>query len=184
MLHDIGKIAKKSVIIDKKTGNPRVVFYNHEDLSAELAYKILNRLRYSNDMMKQVIHLIKLHMFEYTKKWSDAAIRRFIRKVGVENIENLFLLRKADRLANGNKLGIDRKLLGLKKRIDFELNKKVVLQVKDLEVDGTDVMNILKIPSGPKVGETLNRLLEIVLENPECNKKGFLRKKIVEYGIE
>lgn len=177
LLHDIGKVKTKKKV-KGKTGKIKTVFYSHEELSAKLAERILTRLKFSNNTIKKVCHLIKNHMFIYDKEWTDSAVRRFIKRVGVENIEDLFLLRKADRVANGKKKGFDTKLQELYLRIKKELSKKTVLDLKDLAVNGNDVMRVLNIPPGPTVGRILQQLLNLVIENPSLNTRSNLLKKI------
>ncbi|MFA5858602.1 MAG: HD domain-containing protein [Elusimicrobiota bacterium] len=182
LLHDIGKVGEKKKVKDKKTGHYRVVFYNHEQLSVKQAEGILNRLRYSNDVIRKVTHLIKYHMFEYTNNWTSAAVRRFIAKVGLENLEDMFALRIADRQASGTK-GVDYKLRELKKRISQEVENKVAVTVSSLVVDGYDIMKTMGIPSSPIVGKVLDYLLECVMDNPGCNNKKELLRLAREYKV-
>ena len=116
-------------------------------------------------------------MFSYSSEWSDAAVRRFIRRVGREYLEDLFELRKADILAMEREIGADF-LVELKGRIQKVFEEESALHIKDLKVDGTDVMKVLNVPPGPKVGEVLNAVLEKVLDDPKLNKKEALLKLI------
>jgi poly(A) polymerase/tRNA nucleotidyltransferase (CCA-adding enzyme) len=109
-------------------------------------------------------------MFNYEKQWSDAAIRRFIRRVGLDYTDDIFELRIADIKAMGRCVepGHPR---GLRNRIKKVLREQNALHIKDLAVNGNDVMKALKIKPGPEVGEILNKLLERVLDNPKLNTK-------------
>jgi poly(A) polymerase/tRNA nucleotidyltransferase (CCA-adding enzyme) len=171
LLHDIGKPPCKV----------GYTFYNHDQLGAKMAEEILKRLKFSNSDIKAVSNLIKNHMFEYSSTWSDAAVRRFIRRVGgTEEVKRLFLLRKAD--AKGMEREIEAEYLNeLQARIDKIIADENALHVSDLKVDGNDVMRILKIPPGPKVGQVLNFLLEKVLDHPELNQRETLLKLIHAY---
>ncbi|MFA4967333.1 MAG: HD domain-containing protein [Candidatus Margulisiibacteriota bacterium] len=165
LLHDISKPACK---VD-------LTFYNHDKVGAETTESILKRLKFSNNEIKAVSNLISNHMFDYKSAWSDAAVRRFIRRVGLENMGNLFLLRKADTKAMEREID-DSYLIELKTRIDKIVAEENALHIKDLKIDGKDIMNELSIPPGPKVGEVLEFLLEKVLDEPELNT----REKLLE----
>jgi len=171
LLHDIGKPSCKV----------GYTFYNHDQLGAKMVEEILKRLKFSNSDIKTISNLIKNHMFEYSSAWSDAAVRRFIRRVGgIEEVKNLFLLRKAD--AKGMEREIEAEYLNeLQTRIDKIIAEENALHISDLKVDGNDVMRILKIPPGPKVGQVLNFLLEKVLDRPELNQRETLLELIHAY---
>jgi len=155
-------------------------FYDHDQRGAEAAEEMLRRLRFSNDEIARVSNLIRNHMFNYESSWSDAAVRRFMRRVGVENLEGLFALRRADTVAMEREID-DAYLQELKRRIQKVTEEEHALQVKDLKVDGKDVMKILKIKPGPKVGKVLNALLEKVLDDPNLNEREILLKLIKEH---
>jgi len=171
LLHDIGKPSCKV----------GYTFYNHDQLGAKMVEEILKRLKFSNSDIKTISNLIKNHMFEYSSAWGDAAVRRFIRRVGgIEEVKNLFLLRKAD--AKGMEREIEAEYLNeLQTRIDKIIAEENALHISDLKVDGNDVMRILKIPPGPKVGQVLNFLLEKVLDRPELNQRETLLELIHAY---
>ena len=79
------------------------VYYNHEVVGASIAKKIMKRLKYSNSEIDFVTLLVRQHMFYYQDEWTDGAVRRFMRAIGVENIRPLLRLREADRLGSGNR---------------------------------------------------------------------------------
>ena len=160
LLHDIAKPKCKK-------GD---TFYNHEKFGADTAVKIMKRLKFSNEHIKYVENLVKNHMFNYSPEWSDAAIRRFIVRVGVKNLNDLFMLRAADIKAMGRPVeaGHPRKLRG---RIAKILKAQNALHLNALKVNGNDVMKALKMPPGPKVGEVLDKLLEKVIDDPRLNSR-------------
>jgi len=155
-------------------------FYRHEEVSARLCRKILNRLRYSNAVIDSVCRLVREHMFHYTDEWTDAAVRRFIARVGEEHLEDLYRLRRADTGAFGTfaftgKEGDNSALLLLANRVDKVLADSRALSVKDLAVSGNDLIGI-GIQSGKKMGIILKELLETVLDDPAQNT----RQKLLE----
>jgi poly(A) polymerase/tRNA nucleotidyltransferase (CCA-adding enzyme) len=170
LLHDISKPACK---VD-------YTFYNHDKVGVDVAERILKRLRFGNDDIESISNLISNHMFDYKSEWSDAAVRRFIRRVGMENIDNLFLLRKADTRAMEKEID-DSYLNELKSRIDKIIAEENALHIKDLKIDGMDVMRELDISAGPKVGEVLSALLEKVLDDPSLNEREKLLEMIKAY---
>lgn len=171
LLHDIGKPSCKEGF----------TFYNHERVGTEMAEQIMRRLKFSNDEIEKVKNLIINHMFDYSSQWSDAAVRRFIRRIGgLGNVKDLFLLREADAKAMKNVIGIEY-LCELQRRIDKIVEEENALHITDLKVDGNDVMKVLKIPPGPKVGQVLNDLLEKVLDDPKLNERETLLELIKTY---
>jgi poly(A) polymerase/tRNA nucleotidyltransferase (CCA-adding enzyme) len=165
LLHDIAKPQCKV----KNT------FYDHENKGANIAAKIMKRLKFSNGHIYYVTNLIKNHMFNYTEEWSDSAIRRFIIRVGLDHINDLFDLRIADIRSMGRDVEPEypKELRNGIKKILLQQN---ALHVRDLALDGNDVMKILGIGPGPKVGEALDTLLDKVLDNPKLNTK----QKLIE----
>jgi hypothetical protein len=114
-------------------------------------------------------------MFAYDPKMTDAAIRRFIRRVGVPNINDMMLLRVGDRKGGGSK-ATSWRLRELQERIGQQLFEP--LSVKDLKVNGNDVMETLKIKPGRKVGEVLNALFEEVMQDTSKNEREYLLKRM------
>lgn len=171
--HDIGKPeCRTTEIVD---GEERVHFHGHETKSAQKALASMTTLKFPNETIKNVVHLVQEHMFYYEHSWSDAAVRRFIIRVKPENIENLFSLRLADiygmhrtPLKEGSPAW--NILLEFRKRIESVLEKKSALGIKDLAVNGRDLMQE-GIPSGKAMGMILNELFETVTESPAMNEK-------------
>lgn len=185
LFHDIGKPSCKRVIENEKDGQ-LFTFYNHDNEGAKITEKILRRLKFSNEEIADVSHLVKNHMFHYESSWSDAAVRRFIVRVGLQYMDDLFDLRVADVFGmHNNQVNLrnsttSENILELKERIEKITEKQNALSLKDLCVNGKDLMDI-GIPSGKKIGVVLNELFEAVLEDPEMNNREKLLKLAESY---
>ncbi|NOY09844.1 MAG: HD domain-containing protein [Spirochaetes bacterium] len=179
LLHDIGK---PGTLTYDKDGEPR--FHGHETLSADMAQTILKRLKFPNSITTRVVHLIKHHMFNYTDDWSDAALRRFIARVGQENIADLIRLRRADQIGTCNRYFISDNLIKLMDRIETIKQKDQALTIKDLNINGNDIMKAIGIKEGYKIGIILDFLLESVLEDPETNNRRTLINMAKNYYTE
>jgi len=123
-------------------------------------------------------------MFNYTPQWSDSAVRRFIRKVGVENIADLFDLRLADWKGNGLTRGFPDYLDMFRDRIEEIIAEGDALTVSDLAIDGKRVMEIMHITPGPQVGRVLDELLNLVLEDPKKNIAEILEEQVHKLATE
>ncbi|KKP94597.1 MAG: polyA polymerase family protein, poly(A) polymerase [Microgenomates group bacterium GW2011_GWC1_38_14] len=176
LIHDVGK--PKSMRKDKEGF---VIFYNHEVIGAKIAEEICERLKFSRKDREKIISLVRWHMFSIDNTITDAAVRRFIRRIGVENVKDMIDLRIGDRLGSGTQTAESWRLKLFKERIEKELSPKP-FSVEDMKVDGNDIMEILGIPSSPKVGEILTKLFEEVDEDLSKNSKEYLTKKIKEFG--
>jgi poly(A) polymerase/tRNA nucleotidyltransferase (CCA-adding enzyme) len=168
LFHDIAKPRVR----EKANGQWR--FLGHADASVELTKQIMTRLRFSNDMIARVTNLIGNHMFEYKRELTEKALRRLVKRVGPDSIDDLIELRRADDLAHGYGRGFEADLDAFKARIDSLLNQSPPLSVSDLAVNGDDVMTLLGMRPGPEVGEILDRLVALVIEKPELNQKDTL----------
>lgn len=166
LLHDVGKIPTRQPGEDGD-----FTFYNHEVIGAKMVKKIMKRLKFSNEQIETVNNMILNHMFHYTDEWTDGAVRRFIRKVGLDNIEDLFTLRMADRKGNGARKGLPAPIERLKKRIGRVIEQENAFSIRDLNINGTILMEEFGLTPGPIIGVILNHLLEAVLDNPELNEK-------------
>ena len=171
LLHDTGKALTLSI---DKDGFP--TFYDHEKKSAELAVKIMQDLRFSGNDIKRATHLISNHMFNYTDEWSDAAIRRFISKVGINNIDDLFELRIADQFGMTNIKNYSDNIYKFADRINIIIQENNAFSIKDLEISGTDLQKVCGVKKGPLIGVILKELLETVLEDPTLNSNKTLIK--------
>ncbi|MBN1884648.1 MAG: HD domain-containing protein [Candidatus Krumholzibacteriota bacterium] len=167
LLHDLGKPPMRREV------EGRVVFWGHEAESARLAGDVLERLRYPGGILSRVVHLVACHMFDITDEWSDAAVRRFIARVGEVYIDDLFSLAAADLASRDDGEGL-RRLKETRCRIDRLIEGRAAFTRSALAVDGRDVMRVLGVKGGPVVGRVLDRLLEIVLEDPRKNTRPIL----------
>jgi poly(A) polymerase/tRNA nucleotidyltransferase (CCA-adding enzyme) len=175
LLHDIGKPRSK------KGEGPDATFYNHEMIGAKMADIILNRLKFPKKEIEKIVKLVRYHLFYYNvDEVSESSVRRLVSQVGTENMEELLEVRMADRIGSGVPKAEPYKLRHLKYIIE-----KVSLDpisVKMLKVSGNEVMKILNIQPGPKVGQVLDILLGQVLSDPKKNKKEYLEKEIRKLG--
>jgi tRNA nucleotidyltransferase/poly(A) polymerase len=157
-------------------------FYGHEKVGATLADAMLERLRFSRAEREFVAHLVAEHMFLYRPEWSDATVRRFVRRVGPENLDPLFALRDADDMAHGTGFSSRPDLDQLEERIQGIRQRAEALGIQDLAINGEDVMQELHIGPGPQVGRVLRELLERVLEDPAQNERDTLLRLAREIG--
>jgi hypothetical protein len=146
-------------------------FHGHERLSAEQASALLERLRFPNQLIHKTRHLVLHHMFNYTEEWSDAAVRRFIARVGEEHVPDLLALRRADQVGTCGDSSPSQALAAFSRRLEKVLQAGRALTLRDLAVDGRDLMQALGLPPGPRVGVLLGQLLESVLEDPALNTR-------------
>ena len=175
LLHDIGKPRTK------KGEGPDATFYGHEIVGAKMTAQILNRLRFPKKDIEKIVKLVRYHLFYYNPgEVGESSVRRLLRKVGKENIEELLQVRMADRIGSGVPKAEPYKLRHL--RYMIEKVSRDPISVKMLKVDGNDVMEILKIKPGPKVGQILHILLEKVIEDPKKNEEKFLKEEIKKLG--
>jgi len=173
LLHDI---AKQEV---KEGEGPEATFYNHDFVGAKFAVRILERLRFSNEIINKVALLIRSHMFVYdVGAVTEAGIRRLLKRVGPENMQDLIDLRIADRLGSGVPKAQPYRLRHFQYMV--EKVQHDAISVKMLKINGNDIMKILEIPAGPKIGAILDVLLAEAIEEPEKNEKKYLEKRVKE----
>lgn len=175
LLHDI---AKPYV---KKGQGENATFYNHEVVGARITIQILNRLRFSKKDIEKIAKLVRFHLFYYNvDEVTESSVRRLVRQVGPEDMEELLQVRMADRIGSGVPKAEPYKLRHLKYVI--EKVSQDPISAKMLKVTGNDVMSLLKIKPGPKIGYILDILLGYVLDDPKKNKKEWLAKEIETLG--
>lgn len=156
-------------------------FKGHELIGAKMTLEILTRLRFPKKIIEKVALLVRWHFFFYDiDRVTEAGVRRLIRRVGPENINDLLKLREADRAGSGLPKISSYRLRHLAYMI--EKVKRDPLEPKMLKVRGDEVMEILNIPPSPKVGWILNILLEEVIEDPKKNEREYLRERIKALG--
>jgi len=157
-------------------------FHQHEFAGEAIARRILRRWKYSKDDVAAVAHLVRHHMFWYQADWTGSAVRRFIRKVGLDVIPDLFALRRADNIGSGIRAPRMYALEDLWTRVQEEIERSTAFSPSDLAVDGTDVMRELGIPPGPEVGRIIGVLFERVLDDPDLNTPDRLLALIRDAG--
>jgi poly(A) polymerase len=176
LLHDIGKPATR-----KLEPGGAVSFYHHDVVGAKLASKRMKALRFDNDTTKAVSKLVELHLrfFGYSDQaWTDAAIRRYVRDAG-EQLVRLHILTRSD-VTTRNKRKADQLSHAyddLEKRIEIVMEQEELNAMRP-DLTGEEIMEILNLKPGPKVGKAYKYLLELRIENgplgPEAAKKALL----------
>ena len=174
LLHDIAKPKTKRGEGDGAT------FYGHEIVGAKMVFQILNRLKFSKKDVVKITKLVRYHLFYYNVGVTKASVRRLVKNVGPENMQELLQVREADRIGSGVPKAEPYKLRHLKYLVE-KVTQDPILPTM-LAVGGDEVMKILKIKPGPKVGQILDILLGHVLDNPKKNTEEFLQKEVEKLG--
>jgi putative nucleotidyltransferase with HDIG domain len=165
LVHDLGKA----------TTGADGHFIGHAEVGAELADQLLRRLRVPSALASRVVEAVRHHMYAYEPSWTDAAVRRFIRRTAYADRDLLFALRQADNAASGVGAAGERNQEQLRARIDEQLaGHPELLLRKRLAIDGHDLQRELGLPQGPEIGALLDRLTEAVLDDPSLNERSTL----------
>jgi len=175
LLHDIAKPRVKAGEGSDAT------FYGHEIVGAKMTAQILNRLKFPKKDIEKVAKLVRYHLFYYNVgEVSESSVRRLVRQVGPENMEELLQVRMADRIGSGVPKAEPYKL----RHFQYVIEKVAQdpISAKMLKVNGNDVMKILGINPGPKIGSILDILLGYVLADPSKNKEDFLKEEMGKLG--
>jgi tRNA nucleotidyltransferase (CCA-adding enzyme) len=168
LLHDVGK--PQSRAYSDKTGE--FTFYEHDRIGAEIADPICARLRFSNDERARITALVRHHLFHYTDEWTDATVRRWMRRVGPGRVLDLYTLNEADVRAKGGDPSLDlAALAALAGHVARVLEAGAALTTKDLRIDGNDLMKELLLSPGPLLGRILQHLLDLVVGDPSLNER-------------
>ena len=168
LFHDVGKPRTRA--LSDKTKD--YTFYEHERVGAEIVEPIAARLRFSNDEKARITALVRHHLFHYSDEWTDAAVRRWLRRVGKDLVPDLYLLNEADVRAKGKDCSDDlASLAALKVHVARVLAAGDALSAKDLRLNGRDLMVELGMKPGRAIGEVLDALLELVLTDPAVNER-------------
>lgn len=176
LLHDICKLETRST--DEKGIDH---FYNHGELSSNKAREILRRMKYDNRTIERVSELIKFHDTDINGK---KGIRRLLSKIGEENLRDLLKVKEADILAQNANCYQERhnKLEKIKVELGEIIQERNCYSLRDLKISGNDLMNIGFKPD-KSIGDTLNWLLELVMEKPEINEKEKLISLVIDRGM-
>lgn len=173
LLHDVGKPRSKAW--SDKTED--YTFYEHERIGAEMADPLLTRLRFSNAERERIVALVRHHLVCWDPSWTDAAVRRWMKRVGPDLLEDLYVLNRADVLAKGREAEPDlERLAGLRAHVERVVSQGAAFSVKDLAISGHDLAK-LGLPKGPLFGEILRILLEEVVDDPTCNEADILLER-------
>ena len=175
LLHDLGKPVSKTT--DEKGIDH---FYNHARYSVDIAQKILRRLKFDNKSTQKILHLIKWH--DRPVALIAKAIRRAVRDIGQDNFVDFLYVKEADIRAQ-NPAYLEPRLEDLKKvhALFEEIRAQgQCMTVKQLAIDGKDLI-AYGIPEGKMIGDILNKLLDIVIENPSYNNKETLLSYVVKW---
>jgi tRNA nucleotidyltransferase (CCA-adding enzyme) len=171
LLHDLGKPRTRAWSDKTKDWT----FYDHDRVGAEIAEPIVARMRFSNEERARIVALVRFHLFHYSDEWTDGAVRRWIRRVGKERVEDLYLLNEGDVRGKGRDFEGDLEALaGLKAHVARVLAEGAALSTRDLKVNGHDLIRELGIKPGRVIGEILDSLLELVTTDPASNERDTL----------
>ncbi len=165
LLHDLGKA---TTLADGH-------FIGHETVGAALAADVLARLHLGRARSERIINAIRQHMYHYEATWSDAAVRRLVRRLAGTDRDLLFALRRADDAASGTSAAAGPVQAQLEARIAAELERQSVLLLeRRLAVDGHDLQRELGLPPGPEIGRLMERLLDAAIDDPSINDRATL----------
>jgi poly(A) polymerase/tRNA nucleotidyltransferase (CCA-adding enzyme) len=175
LFHDISKPETKRFSHETN----QITFYGHEVVGSRVTKKILERLKFPVKTIEKVTKMIRWHMFfSDTEQITLSAVRRMIVNVGRENIWDLMNIRICDRIGTGRPKENPYRLRKYKAMVEEALRDPV--SVGMLKIDGKRIMDVTHVTPGPKIGFTLNALLEEVLENPKLNTEEYLENKAKE----
>lgn len=187
LLHDVGKPRTRVWKSDPEGEKMREgekgdwTFYQHQYVGERIVLEALDRLHFPRRLTEKVALLVREHMFVYDPDIvTERGVRRLVRRVGAENIDDLLLVREADRIGSGVAKAQPYRLRHLKAMI--EKAKTEPIHPKMLKIKGDAVMEILKIEPGPKVGKILAVLLDEVLDDPSLNEGDWLKNRVKELG--
>lgn len=177
LLHDVGKPATRGPM-----KNDEWTFYGHDVVGAKIAMQILERLHFPRRDIEKITTLIRWHLFKYDpdEGITDSSVRRLIRHVGADNMDDLVKLRICDRMGMGVPKALPYRLRHFQFRVEKILREEEAPSVKKIAIKGEDIMEILGIPPGPKIGAVLEVLLQEIIDAPEKNERDYLRRRIGE----
>jgi putative nucleotidyltransferase with HDIG domain len=172
LVHDIGKPQTRKEI------DGVITFYNHEIVGAGIVKKILDRLHFSKKDREKIYRLVRFHQFTVDERQTDSAVRRILRNVGIENMNDMLDLRTGDRLGGGAAETSWRLELFKKRLIEVQI---IPFSVQDLKINGNDVMKILNTKPGPIIGKTLNDIFLKVESGQTKNEREELLEELKKY---
>ena len=171
LLHDVGKPVTRAT--HPVTGD--FTFYHHEQAGAKIADELLERLRFSNEARSTIRELVRNHLVVYDNDWSDAAVRRWLKRVSVELWRDIIALAHADVRGKGHDVTDEiERLNQLTSRAERIIAEGAALSIRSLAINGRDLSEGLGIQPGPTVGKLLRQLLDEVIEHPHANERALL----------
>ncbi|PJE51291.1 MAG: hypothetical protein COV29_00860 [Candidatus Yanofskybacteria bacterium CG10_big_fil_rev_8_21_14_0_10_36_16] len=173
LLHDVGKPQTK------RGEGEEATFYGHEIVGARMATKFLDRLHWPKKEAEDIVRLVRYHLFYYNVgEVTESSVRRLVANIGRENVEDLIKVREADRIGSGVPKARPYKLRHLMFMIDKVSRDPI--SPKMLELNGDELMKLLGLEPGPKVGLLINALMGEVLDDPDRNNKDYLVNRVKE----
>ncbi|MBI5045566.1 MAG: CCA tRNA nucleotidyltransferase [Candidatus Niyogibacteria bacterium] len=170
LLHDIAKPHTK------RGDGPKSTFYGHDVVGGRMTEKALTRLKFPQKFVDRVSKLVRHHLFfSDTAVITLSAVRRVVRNVGPENIDDLMKVRFCDRIGMGRPKEQPFRLRKYQAMIE-EVSRDPI-SVGMLNIDGERVMSAARLSPGPKIGSILNILLDEVLDDPKLNTEAYLLNK-------
>lgn len=174
LLHDIGK---PDCYCEDVNGIGH--FYEHSSISADISYRIMKRLKFDSNTIDTVKTLVYYHGLEIIP--SDRVTKRWLNKIGEDNLRKLFKIKRSDVLAQSQEY-IDERL-ALLDEAERVLNRVIGQQqcfcLKDLAINGQDLINA-GIEQGKQVGDMLNKLMDMVIDEQIKNDKVELLNALFE----
>jgi tRNA nucleotidyltransferase (CCA-adding enzyme) len=175
LFHDVSKTESRRRSDEKNDWS----FHGHEVVGSRVTKKVLEDLRFSKEIVDKVFKLVRWHMFfSDPEQITLSAVRRMITNVGEENIQDLLNLRMCDRIGTGRPKEQPFRFRKYKAMVDQALRDPI--SVGMLKTDGSRIMEMFHVNPGPKIGWTLNALLEEILDDPERNTEEYLDKRTKE----
>ena len=169
LFHDVSKPETRRWSDEKKDWT----FHGHEVVGSRVTKIALENLRFPHEIIDKAVKLVRWHMFfSDPEKITLSAVRRIITNVGEENIWDLLNLRICDRIGTGRPKEQPFRFRKYKAMVEQALRDPI--SVAMLKTDGNHIMDKFQMKPGPRIGWTLNALLEEVLEDPERNEQGYL----------
>ncbi|MFA6404660.1 MAG: CCA tRNA nucleotidyltransferase [Candidatus Paceibacterota bacterium] len=175
LFHDISKPKAKSFSRETE----QITFYGHEVIGSRETRKILERMRFSREIIEKTVILVRWHMFfSDTGLITLSAVRRMIVNVGKDNIWDLMNLRVCDRVGTGRPKENPYRLRKYKAMVEEALKDPISLKM--LKINGADIMEVCHMKPSPEIGLILHALFNEVLEDPKLNTKEYLENKAIE----
>ena len=179
LLHDVGKPLTRGPM-----KNGEWTFYGHDMAGAKIAARILERLRFPRETLEKIATLIRWHLFKYDpdEGITDSSIRRLIRRVGADNMNDLVRVRICDRMGMGVPKALPYRLRHFQFRVEKILREEEAPSVKKLAIKGDDIMRELGIGPGVRIGKIMEVLLQEAMDDPAKNERGHLLSRLREIG--